>query len=68
MCGAGARGTGSHRPGEPWPNLDRYVLRSRRRAANDNGRLPSAVVRTNLVIWGMALAGALAFVTLVVLQ
>ncbi|MDR7039552.1 hypothetical protein J2X36_004328 [Methylobacterium sp. BE186] len=38
---------------EPWlvlpePALDRYLLRSRRRAANDNSRLPYRIPRTVL--------------------
>ncbi|ACL58873.1 hypothetical protein Mnod_3985 [Methylobacterium nodulans ORS 2060] len=65
MCGAGARGSASRRSGKPYPVLDRYLLNSRRRAANDNGWY-SESFRFALVISGMALAGATAFVTFAV--
>lgn len=50
----------------PEPALSRYLLRSRRRAANDNKRPPRRASRLTLIGSGTALIGALALVVLLV--
>jgi hypothetical protein len=70
MCGAGARGSGLRRLGEFQPILqpiiEPHLLRFRRRAANDNRREPSGVVKATLALSSAALASALALVALVI--
>ena len=51
--------------GKPYPVLDHHLLRSRRRATNDNGRYTESF-RFALVTSGIALAGATALVTFAV--
>jgi len=50
----------------PEPALSRYLLRSRRRAANDNQRPPRRASRGTLIGSGMALIGALSLVVLLI--
>jgi len=66
MYTARARGAAEQWLELPEPALNRYLLRSRRRAANDNSRLPIETFRTVQVSACMALICAISLIVALV--
>ena len=66
MYAARARGTAEQWIEPPEPALNRYLLRSRRRAANDNSRRSCETFRTVLIGAFMTLICALSLIVALV--